>query len=480
MSTALVWLRRDLRLSDNPALHQAAAAHEKILPVYIHAPEEEAPWEPGGASRWWLHESLAALAAKLREHGSQLLLRRGPTLATLRTLAQETGATAVYWNRLYEPAIIARDTQIKTALREDGLAVESSNGALLMEPWNLTKDDGGPYKVFTPFWKMLVRRLTLAAPLPVPSALPAPATWPESLPLEALELLPRVRWYDSLAAAWQPGETAAQERLAHFCRSLLPDYPDNRNRPGVDGVSRLSPHLHSGEISPRQVWTAVAEKTGGAALDDPAAEAFLRELGWREFSHYVLYFWPKTPDQPLLEQFNDYPWRSDYADLLSAWQQGRTGFPMVDAGMRELWHSGWMHNRVRMLAASFLTKNCRIPWQEGERWFWDTLVDADLANNTMGWQWTAGCGVDAAPYFRVFNPVRQGEQFDPEGVYLRRWLPELAELPVRWLQQPWALPEKEQRALNFTPGRDYPLPVVDLAASRKEALAGFDRIKQGS
>jgi len=297
------------------------------------------------------------------------------------------------------------------------------------------------------------------------------------LPLASLDLLPRLPWAAGLAAAWRPGETGAQAQLAWFCDTALTGYAQWRDWPGRDGVSRLSPHLHFGEISPRQVWNAAANAIGGDPLAHPGAETFLRELGWREFAHTVLYHWPHTAEQPLQARFNGYPWREDYADLLHAWRQGQTGYPLVDAGMRQLWRTGWMHNRVRMIVASFLTKNCRIPWQEGARWFWETLVDADLANNSLGWQWTAGCGVDAAPYFRVFNAIRQGEKFDPDGDYLYRWLPELAKLSASARHQPWTLSLAEQKAAGLALGQDYPRPVVDLAASRVEALAGYARLK---
>lgn len=479
MSTALVWFRRDLRLADNPALHRAATAHERIVPVYIQAAREEIPWQPGAASRWWLHHGLAALDAVLRQRGSRLIVRRGDdSLTPLRELVRETGATAVYWNRLYEPAIIARDRTVKSVLRDDGLAAESSQAALLVEPWTLLKADGAPYQIFTPFWKAFQHKSCQTTPLAVPK-LNGPERWPDSLPLAALNLIPNVRWYDSLADAWQPGEVGAQTRLEQFCDAALTDYARERDWPGRDGVSRLSPHLHFGEIGPRQIWNAVANSTNGDPLADKSAETYLREIGWREFAHYVLYHWPHTPERPLQQRFAAYPWRGEYADLLRAWQRGRTGYPLVDAGMRQLWRTGWMHNRVRMVVASFLVKNCRIPWQEGARWFWDTLVDADLASNTLGWQWTAGCGTDAAPYFRVFNPVRQGQQFDPDGAYVRRWAPELAVLPAPAIHRPWTLSLAEQRSCGFVPGVSYPLPIVDFAESRAEALAGYERIKVG-
>ena len=468
MSIALIWFRCDLRLADNPVLHHAMQAHECVIPVYLHAPHEEAPWEPGAASRWWLHHSLAALNAELRQRGLRLILRQGDSLTVLRELLRETGATAVYWNRRYEPAVMARDHTIKAALRAEGFVAESAQAALLIEPWTLLKADETPYQVFTPFWKACLRKLPPAAPLPVPK-LTGPEQWPESLSLDALQLLPRLPWDVGFTATWRPGEAGAQAQLEQFCTTALTDYAQGRDWPGREGVSRLSPHLHFGEISPRQIWAAVTDATGGDPLSSKGAETYLREIGWREFAHYVLYHWPHTPEQPLQERFAAYPWRKEYAELLQAWQQGRTGYPMVDAGMRQLWQTGWMHNRVRMLVASFLVKNCRIPWQEGARWFWDTLVDADLASNTLGWQWTAGCGVDAAPYFRVFNPFLQSQKFDPEGAYIRRWIPELAALPATVIHQPW----------NCTSKLDYPMPIIDFAASRAEALAGWKRIKGG-
>ncbi len=479
MPTALVWFRRDLRLADHPALHRAALAHQRVIPIYIHAPQEEAPWLPGAASRWWLHHSLAALDAALRQQGSRLILRQGDSLAALRELIRETGATAVYWNRRYEPATIARDRAVKAALREDGMTAESCQAALLIEPWTVLKADATPYQVFTPFWKACLLQLPPAAPLPV-SKLSSSASWPASLSPETLNLLPRIRWDAGLAAAWRPGEMGALAQRDRFCEAALSGYAQWRDWPGREGVSRLSPHLHFGEISPRQIWAAATLATNGDPLGHKGAATYLREIGWREFAHYVLYHWPHTPEQPLQARFAAYPWRDDYADLLRAWQQGQTGYPLVDAGMRQLWQTGWMHNRVRMLAASFLIKNCRIPWQEGARWFWDTLVDADLASNTLGWQWTAGCGVDAAPYFRVFNPILQGEKFDPDGAYVRRWAPELAALPASFLHQPWTLPPTESSTTEFTLGRHYPHPVVDFAASRAEALAGYERIKAGN
>lgn len=397
---SLVWFRLDLRVADNPAL-AAAVRRGKVVPVFIWSPEEEQPWAPGAASRWWLHHSLAALT---RDIGG-LVIRRGPSLDALRQLRRETGATAVFWNRRYEPALVARDTKVEQALIADGLQVESFNSALLFEPGEIKTGSGGPYKVFTPFY-----RACLAADKnekPARRAVPSlPHRCPQSLHLDDLFLLPKLDW--ARGFDWQPGEAGALTALKRFAAAK---YWVDRDRPDLAGTSRLSPHLHFGEISPRQVWASVT------------AEPYRRELIWREFAHHLLDHFPHTANAPLREEFGRFPWRDDPA-ALRAWQRGQTGFALVDAGMNELWTTGWMHNRVRMVAASFLIKDLLLPWQMGARWFWDTLVDADLANNTLGWQWVAGCGADAAPFFRIFNPATQAEKFDPAGDYIRRWVKE--------------------------------------------------------
>ena len=474
----LVWLRLDLRLEDNPALHAAAKRGGPVVPVFIWAPEEEAPWAPGGASRWWLHQSLKALDGELRSIGSRLVIRRGPTLESLRALARESGAGAVLWNRRYEPAVIARDAKVKEALRGDGLTVESFNAALLREPWTIENKSGKPFQVFTPFWKHCLALPEPAKPLASPKKMPAPDAWPKSTALEALGLEPKPDWAAGFRKAWQPGEAGAGAALEGFLKGAIDDYTEQRNRPDVAGTSRLSPHLHFGEISPRQIWHGLArtaEKRGWPAAKWRGSQ-FLTEIGWREFSHHLLFHFPRTPGEPLREPFKNFPWRKDAA-WLKAWQGGRTGYPIVDAGMRELWATGWMHNRVRMIAASFLVKDLLISWQEGAAWFWDTLVDADLAQNTMGWQWTAGCGADAAPYFRVFNPLLQGGKFDPRGDYVRRWCPELVKLPDKWIHQPGEAPAAILRAAGVELGRDYPEPVVSHAIAREVALEAFARMK---
>jgi deoxyribodipyrimidine photo-lyase len=479
-SVALVWFRRDLRLADNPALAAALAGCRCVIPVFVHAPDEEAPWQPGAASDAWLHRSLQALDASLRRLGSRLVIRRGPALETLRALAAETGATRIYWNRLYEPAVVARDESIERALRDGGLLAQSANAALLNEPWEVTRDDGGPYRVFTPFWKACQRAGIDRPPAPAPAALPSVPGNLAGLAVDDLGLGPSIQWDRGFWEVWQPGEDGAHAMLSRFLDGAVVRYDEDRNRPDLVATSRLSPHLHFGEIGPRQVVAAVrrhtAQHTAAGLLKN--AESFVREVGWREFGHHLLWHFPHTTDAPLDERFADFPWLGDYDDVLGRWQRGETGIPLVDAGMRELWQTGWMHNRVRMIVASFLTKNLLVPWQTGARWFCDTLVDADLANNTLGWQWTAGCGADAAPYFRIFNPVLQGQRFDPDGAYVKRWVPELAQLPARHIHAPWEAPSRALAAAGVTLGDRYALPMVDLSSSRAEALAAFAAMKR--
>jgi deoxyribodipyrimidine photo-lyase len=369
-------------------------------------------------------------------------------------------------------------------LRADGLGCTSHNAALLSEPWSLKTAGGDPYRVFTPYWRRLSAQLAeQPAPAPPPKALPPLAPGITGLAIDALGLLPTIPWDHGLRAQWRPGEHGAQAQLERFLAGPSDGYSSARDLPAEPGTSRLSPHLHFGEIGPRQIlWRLQQGPRGLASAEAPNPdEAFIRELGWREFSHQLLYHFTQTPVEPLNPRFEDFPWREDNADaLLSAWQRGQTGIPIVDAGMRELWQTGWMHNRVRMIVASLLTKNLRLPWQAGARWFWDTLVDADLANNTQGWQWSAGSGADAAPYFRIFNPVRQGERFDPQGTYVRCWCPELSQLPNRLIHQPWEATEAQRRAAGLRLGEDYPAPIVDLKASRAEALAAYEQIKTAS
>jgi deoxyribodipyrimidine photo-lyase len=413
---AVLWFRQDLRLSDNPALAAAIEHGGPIIPVYIWAPEEEGAWPPGAASKWWLARSLAALQSGLENRGSRLIVRRGPSGEALARLAAETGVAAVFWNRRYEPAAIARDKQVTSSLRARGLVAQSFHGSLLFEPWTVANRAGQPYRVFTAFWRECMKRSIPAAVADAPPRLPAPQPWPSSLAIADLQLEPTIDWAGGLREAWQPGEAGAIRQLQFFAEESAAHYQTARDRPDIAGTSRLSPHLHFGEIGPAQIWRAA-----------PASQPYLRQLVWREFAYHLLYHFPESVDQPLRPEFAKFPWKSD-PQLFRAWTRGKTGYPFVDAGMRELWRTGWMHNRVRMVVASFLVKHLLIGWQEGAAWFWDTLVDADLANNTLGWQWVAGCGADAAPYFRIFNPSLQAAKFDPGGVYVRRWAPDSATL----------------------------------------------------
>lgn len=462
----ILWFRRDLRLADHAALAAALSFNAPLLPVYLHAPDEEGEWAPGAASRWWLHHSLVALAAELAARGSRLLILNGSSSAALldRLIAQ-TGAQAVCWHRLYEPAAVARDTQIKAALKARSIAVHSLPGSVLHEPWSVQTGADQPYKVFTPYWRTARGRLALPAAQAAPAQLPPlPAGEFGAVPPAALDLLPKIRWDRHFHEAWQPGSQGAHAALALFGEAGLADYADGRNRPDLLGTSRLSAHLHFGEITPQQI---IRSLLGPAAADpsDPRwarAEPYVRELGWRDFNRQLLFHFPDTATQPLSPAWQDFRWEHDTAQL-KRWQRGQTGIPIIDAGMRELWAIGWMHNRVRMLVASFLTKHLGLHWLDGARWFWDTLVDADLANNSGGWQWTAGCGADAAPYFRIFNPVTQGLKFDSGGDYVRRWVPELAHLDAKAIQQPWTVGGV----------RGYPAPMVDLAEGREAALARY-------
>jgi deoxyribodipyrimidine photo-lyase len=469
----MVWFALDLRLADNPALERATSRKCVVLPVFIWAPDEESPWSPGAASRWWLHQSLVELQSTLRARGSNLIVRRGPTAEGLLALAAEWGARSIFWNCRYEPAAIARDRRLQRVLREHGIAAETCPGNLLFEPGTILSTSNRPLQVFSAFSRACLAMPDPAEPGCAPARLPAPVEWPVSLAISDLGLEPKVDWAGGLRETWRPGESAASTRLRDFLGGALQTYASERDRPDHFGTSRLSPHLHFGEVSARQIWHEVRHVK---RTDQAAAETYSRQILWREFSYHLLFHFPQTAQEPLRPEFRFFPWRVD-AGGLEAWTQGKTGYPLVDAGMRELWRTGWMHNRVRMVVASFLVKHLMIPWQEGARWFWDTLVDADLANNTMGWQWAAGCGADAAPYFRIFNPVIQGEKFDPEGEYVRRWVPELATVPPKWIHKPWMAPPWLVSEPGVELGRNYPLPLVEHDAARKRALAAVSRMK---
>ncbi len=469
----IVWFRRDLRLADNPAWSAALDTGRPLLPVYIHSPDE-GEWQIRGASKWWLYHALADLSATLERKGTQLTLRCGEPRVELARLIAETGAGSVYWNRRYEPQSIANDKALKSWLGDQRLEVASFNGHLLFEPWEVENQSGKPFQVFTPFWKNLLQRPIEAPVSTPPGMVGAPARFPLSLSPDELGLLPKVGWSAQMEAHWKPSRRAGLHRLNTFVSDAVKDYSTQRNAPGVDGTSALSPWLAFGQIGVREVHAKLKELS---ALDSKGGQVFWSEVGWREFAYHLLYHFPHTPVEPLRDQFQKFPWRTD-ASLLRAWQRGRTGYPLVDAGMRQLWAHGWMHNRVRMVVASFLVKHLLQPWQDGARWFWDTLVDADLASNTLGWQWTAGCGADAAPYFRVFNPFTQGEKFDPAGDYARRWLPELAGLPDKFIYRPWQAPAESLSSAGVRLGVDYPRPVIDHDEGRQRALRAYAILKE--
>lgn len=477
--TSIVWFRRDLRVDDNPAL-SAAADRGAVLPIYIHAPEEEEPWAPGAASRVWLHHSLEALAGRLRDLGTELRIFYGNSVETLMRIVGETDADAIYYNRRYEPEGVSRDDKIESALTAKRVRIKSFKSALIFEPDEIENRAGKPFRVFTPFYRRCLAQLSPANAATQLVGLDAPVKTPaKSIQVGALGLLPAHPWADTVISGWSPGEDGAARELGVFLESALDRYPKERDVPGVRGVSRLSPHLHHGELSPRTVVAAVvAAAENGDAARRKGAEAFLRQIIWREFAAHLLFHFPWLPAHSFDKRFERFPWRNE-AQNFDAWSRGLTGYPIVDAGMRELWATGWMHNRVRMVVASFLTKHLLIDWRRGARWFWNTLVDADLANNTLGWQWTAGCGVDPAPYFRVFNPVAQGERFDPEGRYVRRWVPELARLPDRLLHRPFDAGGQMLAQAGVRLGEDYPWPLVEHKAARERALAAYGRVRGG-
>ena len=467
--TAIVWFRQDLRIADNPALSHAIAQGYKIIPLYILDDENAGSHAMGGASRWWLHQSLEKLNASLDRH---MVFRTGKADDVLAEIVKETDAIAIFWNRCYEPWRISRDKNIKQNLKESDLEIETFNGSLLWEPWDVLKDDGTPYRVFTPYYRKGCLKTAPAEPLKKPSSIEFAQHAAAKGVLEDLALMPSINWHTDMEALWTPGEDGAHERMHEFLSDGLNGYKELRNRPDMEHVSRLSPYLHFGEVSPRQVWYAALEAQHRDALPEKDVDHFCSELGWREFSYYLLYHFPKITWDNLQTRFDDFPWNEDPdPEILKRWQKGQTGIPIVDAGMRQLYRDGWMHNRVRMIVGSFLVKNMLIHWRVGERWFWDTLVDADLASNSASWQWVAGSGADAAPYFRIFNPVTQGEKFDPDGAYVREFVPELKDFDLKYLHKPWEAP---------VPPGNYPSPIVDLKDSRALALKAFESTKQAS
>lgn len=474
-SPAIVWFRRDLRIADNPALCAGLATGGPVIGLYVL--EDAAFLAPGGAQRWFLHHALADLTKNLSALGIPLILRRGNAGETVLRVVNDTKAGGVFWNRRYAAAEIEEDRRVKAALGDAGVKADSSNGSLLREPWEVKTKTGGPYRVYTPFWNAVrglgPARMVIESPRKKsPGAVPA-----NSVSIEELDLLPtRPNWAGEFGDVWTPGEKGAQAALDAFLSGPAMTYGEDRNRPDLTGTSRLSPHLAVGTISPNQIWNAATAAIHARRIPEAEGWKFLSEIVWREFAYHLLYFNPAMATAPLRAEFGAFPWRDDAA-ALTAWKRGQTGIPIVDAGMRELWRTGWMHNRVRMIAASFLIKNLIIHWREGERWFWDTLVDADPGNNAASWQWVAGSGADAAPYFRIFNPVTQGEKFDPDGSYVRRFVPELAGLPAETIHQPWTASEKALKRAGIVLGKTYPEPIADLAETRKRALAAYDQMR---
>ena len=477
----IVWFRNDLRLSDNPALLEACKADKPVLALYIL--DESL----GGAAKWWVHQSLNALGDALRDKGCQLVLRRGDAAKVLDSVIDEAGADTVYWNRLYDKAARDRDAKIKRRLKDRGLTVDSFNGAMMREPWEVLTKQGTPYGVFTPMWRMFWSlgdpSIPQAAPDKIRSAESITKSITKSIRSDSLSdwaLQPtKPDWSGGLQDAWTPGEAGAQARIREFLDQDGPQhYVEERNRPDKHGTSRMSPHLRFGEVSPRQLWHWARETEDHKAPSD-GLRTYLQELVWREFSYQLVFNHDRLQTAPLKSAFLDFPWEND-PEGLEAWQRGKTGYPVVDAGMRELYATGWMHNRVRMIVGSFLIKHLMLPWQLGERWFWDTLVDADIASNSASWQWVAGCGADAAPFFRIFNPVLQGEKFDPNGDYVRKWVPELAGLPKRFIQKPWEAKGDVLRQAGVHLGDTYPQPIVDHGMARQRALDAFQHIKRGA
>lgn len=470
MTTAIFWFRQDLRLQANPALSLACADHQHLIPLYIDDPKTTLPM--GGAQKWWLHHSLTSLSTDLKKVHLDLNIIQGSPLILLKKIIKEHQVDAVYWNRCYEPMYSARDQQIKAELKAMNIKVISCNGSLLHEPWEVLNQSGAYFKVFTPYWRQCLRQMKVGP-------LSKISHWPKkkaitSLSLNKLELLPtKPNWAKGFDSLWQPGEQGAHVKLEEFISHHINEYKELRNIPEQPGTSRLSPHLHFGEISPHQIWHAVQQVMHNPKCDLNSAQNFLSELGWREFSYQLLYHYPELMHTNFKRQFDQFHWEKDNTSL-SLWQKGLTGYPIVDAGMRELWHTGYMHNRVRMVVASFLTKHLLIDWREGAAWFWDTLLDADLANNSASWQWVAGSGADASPYYRIFNPILQGEKFDPHGEYTKKWVPELSSVPSEWLHKPWQAPKG---ILPIKLGTDYPLPIVDHNVARELALSRYKEIK---
>ena len=467
-----MWFRQDLRLNDNPAIIEANNSGLKILPVYILDDINSSNWKIGSASRWWLNESLKKLNDSLNHN---LCFMSGDSIKCLNNLISTYNVKSVYFNKCYEPWRIQSDEKIINFLSNKDINTFQLNGSLLFEPESTVKEDGTPYKVFTPFYRKGCLQNSPEPRIPLEKPKNIKFLKHVELQLEELELLPKKNWYKDFKDDWSPGENGAREKLNQFLQLGIHNYKDGRNFPSKKNVSRLSPHLHHGEISPNTVWYEVKEKA--ETMDSYRdGDHYLSELGWREFSYNLLYFFPYLPKENLQKKFDNFPWEENNESLIK-WQKGETGYPIVDAGMRELWKTGYLHNRVRMIVGSFLVKNLLLHWHHGQKWFWETLVDADLANNSASWQWVSGSGADAAPYFRIFNPVTQGEKFDPNGEYIKHYIPELKNLNGKFLYAPWEAQESVLQTAGIELGKNYPKPIVDLKLSREKALAAFEELK---
>lgn len=475
MGSIIVWFENDLRVSDNPALYYAAK-NGKVVPLYIYTKDKERK-SLGGAKKWWLYKALLSLSKQLERFGLKLIIRKADnSFLVLESLIKKVGAEAVYWNKRFDPNLERRDESVRMQLISLGVKVECFDDFLLHDPRNFLMDNGKPFAIFTPFWRKFEREVVVSKPLPVPESLLGVKVAVASERLDDLGLLPKVNWYTDMDKFWDVSEEGAQNRIDWFLCNAVESYEEDRDRPDVDGTSLMSPYLSVGLISPRQIWYKVVDG-GELGTFTKGKKSFLRQLVWREFSYHVLYHNPDMVSKNLKRKFDMFPWRWDRTDDYFRWTKGLTGIPIIDAGMRQLWKIGWMHNRVRMIVASWLTKNLLIHWKLGEEWFWDTLVDADVANNVQGWQWVAGCGADAVPYFRIFNPVLQSKKFDPNGEYIKKWVPELEKLPVEYIHEPWNTPKHILKKVGLELGKDYPLPMASINETRQKALEAFRRLK---
>ena len=474
-NSALVCFRNDFRLLDNPALFEAVRLKKKVIPVFIYDQSAFGDWDLGGAAKWWLHQSIKDIQKQISSLGGRLILRKGSTASTIRELVESTQASSVYWNRRYLLSERTVDAVVKEMLVDMGIEVKSFQASLLVEPWTTANKEGNPFKVYSPFWRSIKDN-----PIPEPleldfSKIEFGDENIECLGLEDLDLIPKDKtWHKPFHDFWKVSETNAHDLLLNFIHLGIDDYAVDRDRPDLNGTSSLSPFLRWGQISPRQIAHALIQNCD---LNAKGPIVYLKEIYWREFAYYVMYHFPKTSDSPLQEKYKNFPWNED-KNTLSAWKWGKTGYPIVDAGMRQLYATGWMHNRVRMIVASLLVKHLLLNWHAGAEWFWDTLVDADLASNSLGWQWSGGCGADAAPYFRIFNPMTQGMKFDPNGEYVKRWVPELATLPAKYIHQPWEATASELKSFGVTLGDNYPIPIIEHTFGRERALEALASLKQ--